>query len=171
MSTMADSQHSVAFTDYSSTESVDKLPGELRFSSPRKSRDVKRYFRVALNFIVMALTVRLAIKAYRGTTTNENMASLAPRVRTMTCGSTAAEAVASNCVFDPILVHWTPEPCADHETLEEFELAGPWIRREDTPSGEMGAIIPHEKLGHATYWISEREHSVHCAFVNLRLHR
>ena len=104
----------------------------------------------------------------------------------LTCGTTVAEAQARHCHFDLLAKAWLPDACSRHG-LEEFIAAGTTFSNEtssrtwkyyaarkgsrkiDREVGleELAAMAEHSE---DDKWLTtSREHSVHCAWMLLRL--
>jgi hypothetical protein len=101
----------------------------------------------------------------------------------LTCGTSVAEARTRNCHFDLLAKAWLPEPCSKHG-LDEFIIAGAqldghagnktWQYWESSDGGrgldleEVAAMGDGNKHG-VMWWTTRREHSVHCAWMLLRM--
>jgi hypothetical protein len=78
------------------------------------------------------------------------------------CGSSAAEAKALGCTFDPLSFCWLPDECLNPKLTEKFRAAGPWVYYTDQKKTETIT----EEFGQAEeqVWLTNRLHKNHCAF-------
>ncbi|KAI3326736.1 hypothetical protein HD806DRAFT_520474 [Xylariaceae sp. AK1471] len=87
------------------------------------------------------------------------------------CGSTAKEAQARGCTFDPISFCWLPDECYDSELVATFEATRTWELYAD----EAGKVpVSQEQLmsGYGDgLWVTWEYHLRHCAFMWVKLHR
>ncbi|KAH8805513.1 hypothetical protein F5884DRAFT_448243 [Xylogone sp. PMI_703] len=86
--------------------------------------------------------------------------------RRFTCGNSPAEATDNGCIFDQLLMGWTPIQCPQGGTEEfiDYQRKMGWKYWQDL---NMTKEIPRESLGTAvgTIYSTELEHSAHCAFL------
>lgn len=95
------------------------------------------------------------------------------------CGSTVAEARSRDCHFDLLAKAWLPNECSRHG-LDGFVEAGATLNNNTTWrywASKGGGVEIEEKdlaaMGEYSedrrWWATRREHSMHCAWMLLRL--
>ena len=95
-----------------------------------------------------------------------------PKMKTLSCGSTPAEARSNGCTYDVLGNIWVPTPCLDTENLAEFKRMAPW-RAYDSANAtrQLTEEEMSEYLIPDGYWTPVREHMIHCALMWRRLHK
>ncbi|KAF7575734.1 hypothetical protein A1F94_013744 [Pyrenophora tritici-repentis] len=96
------------------------------------------------------------------------------------CGTSVAEAISNNCIYDLLASAWLPEHCRDEGLTAEFDQAGPgpggaWDYFADA-NGSV-AINPTD-VGYLSgaepgtqYWTTNEWHIMHCVYYWLKQYR
>ncbi|KAL0930015.1 uncharacterized protein CTRU02_211227 [Colletotrichum truncatum] len=89
--------------------------------------------------------------------------------RTKRCGTTATEAKARGCHFDPVSFAWLPEECLDLDLAEEFRALN-WTLYADIHGTK---IKSEEEFSSDTTdtFLTNENHVLHCVYSWKRLHR
>lgn len=90
--------------------------------------------------------------------------------RVSSCGSTAAEALAKGCHFDPVTFAWLPERCLDRELAAELLLNTTWTVHADL-EGKVPKSTEQFSRDDAPTYITNGNHVLHCVYSWRRLHR
>lgn len=91
---------------------------------------------------------------------------------TLDCGSSPEEARMKGCEFDVLAFLWIPKPCADIESLREYQDNVDWHAYDDdegTRRLTLDEMATYD--GPRPYYTSAREHVVHCAYMWRRMHK
>lgn len=129
-------------------------------------------------FFSIIFSVTISALAFRTSTDfSPTFSQETPRLG-LSCGNSTAEALFQNCTFDMVGTIWTPSPCVDLGTSEEFSA---WLA-----SPERIIPWPFYADGDGQHWLSTveelaaREHQLvyttidyhlgHCVWVWRRMH-
>jgi hypothetical protein len=95
-----------------------------------------------------------------------------PKMKTLSCGSTPAEARNNGCTYDVLGNIWVPTPCLDTENLADFKRMAPWLAYDSAnATRQLTEEEMSEYLIPDGYWTPVREHMIHCALMWRRLHK
>ncbi|KJZ71683.1 hypothetical protein HIM_08921 [Hirsutella minnesotensis 3608] len=157
---------------------------QTRLSRSHTKRTITRRFYTATQVVICLLAIwgfaTICLAAARHVLTQPARAvrpdpyhpeTLALNLNICDCGSTIAEALSRDCIYDTMATAWLPPYCRDEELTAEFDRAGPgpegaWMYFADangttplnkTQLGELG-----ETGG--TFWVSRKWHIAHCVF-------
>ncbi|KAI6350900.1 hypothetical protein MCOR25_010300 [Pyricularia grisea] len=89
--------------------------------------------------------------------------------RTKQCGTTAAEARARGCHFDPVSFAWLPESCLDRELADEFRTLN-WTLYADANATRVKSEEDFSNDMTDTFLTNEN-HVLHCVYSWRRMHR
>lgn len=96
------------------------------------------------------------------------------------CGSTVTEAIAMGCGFDLLSYSWTPSPCLDMQTSNEFLE---WLQKDKRVQGSFPFFADYNgtkrlrdvdelaQLAGSIAWSTQEEHLGHCIFWMRRMER
>ncbi len=161
----------------------EKLAGE--FSSAKRSRcHISTSTSRSSLFFQCTTIILLLISTLLSTALLMRVPDLGSRANDQprpikSCGSTVAEARLRNCQFDLLAKAWLPNECSRHG-LDGFLAAGATLNNGTTWrywTAKDGSVeIGQEDLSlmgddgkDRLWWATRREHSVHCAWMLLRL--
>ena len=95
-----------------------------------------------------------------------------PRMKTLDCGSSSAEARNNGCTYDVLGNIWVPTPCLDTENLADFKRMAPWQAYDSAnATNQLTEEEMSEYIIPDGYWTPVREHMIHCALMWRRLHK
>jgi len=96
----------------------------------------------------------------------------APKMKTLSCGSTPTEARNNGCTDDVLGNIWVSTPCLDTENLADFKRMAPWLAYDSAnATRQLTEEEMSEYLIPDGYWTPVREHTIHCALMWRRLHK
>jgi hypothetical protein len=89
----------------------------------------------------------------------------------LTCGNSTTQAIALDCIFDPLTVSWLPRGCPTDATEEFVKASGGPKWRYYYDSEGKHEIVGYEPLSEMVdvhYYSTSREHAQHCAYMMMR---
>ncbi|PSN64612.1 hypothetical protein BS50DRAFT_576044 [Corynespora cassiicola Philippines] len=95
-----------------------------------------------------------------------------PKMKTLSCGSSPAEARSNGCTYDVLGNIWVPTPCLDTENLADFKRMAEWQAYDSAnATNRLTEQEMSEYIIPDGYWTPVREHMIHCALMWRRLHK
>ncbi|KAM4064469.1 hypothetical protein HRG_005162 [Hirsutella rhossiliensis] len=151
-----------------------------KHAKSRKTRRLYTTTQVTVYFLAAWGFVSLCLEAAQRILTEPPLAAkpdpyhpetLALDLNICDCGTTIAEALSRDCIYDTMATAWLPPYCRDEELTAEFDRAGPGPEGAWSYFADANGTIPLNKtqmgeLGETggTFWASRNWHIAHCVF-------